>query len=201
MARITTMAQLREIIPEPSATAFAKLRDRLCDQGIAFIERCPFLILSTIGDWGVEVSPKGDHPGFVEIVDERTLLIPERKGNQFALGLSNILADQRVGLMMIRPGTDEVLRISGRATLVDDPAICARLAVEGQPALLAIKVEIDRAAFHCVRSAKRAGLWNPESWDPRTRISFGRIYAEALQRPEIEEIFDTLTEQSNAKLY
>ena len=201
MARITTMARLREIIPEPSATAFAKLRDRLCDQGIAFIERCPFLILSTIGDWGVEVSPKGDHPGFVEILDERTLLIPERKGNQFALGLGNILADPRVGLMMLRPGTDEVLRISGRATLVDDAAICARLAVEGHPALLAIKVDIDRAAFHCVRSAKRAGLWNPESWDPRTRISFGRIYAEALQRREIEEVFDTLTEQSNAKLY
>lgn len=201
MARITTLEQLREIIPAPSATAFAKLRDRLCHQGIAFIERSPFLLLSTIGDWGVEVSPKGDQPGFVEIVDEQTLLIPERKGNQFALGLGNILADPRVGLMMIRPGTDEVLRISGRATLLNDATLCERLSADGQPAVLAIRVEIDRAAFHCVRSAKRARLWEPESWDPRTRISFGKIYAEALQKPEVEALFDTLTEQSNSKLY
>jgi uncharacterized protein len=201
MARISTIEQLRNIIPQPSATAFAKIRDRLCPQGLAFIERCPFLALATIGSWGVEVSSKGDHPGFVEVVDDRTLLIPERKGNQFALGLRNILANPQVGLMMIRPATDEVLRISGRASLLDDPEICDRLSIEGKPALLIIKVEIDRAAFHCVRSARRAGLWNPETWDAPTRISFGKIYADALQRPDVEKTFDELTDQSNANLY
>lgn len=149
----------------------------------------------------MEVSPNGDHPGFVEIVDDRTLLIPVRKGNQFALGLGNILADPQVGLMMIRPAIDEVLRISGRATLLIDPEICERLSIEGKPAVLVIKVEIDRAAFHCVRSAKRAGLWDPESWDAPTRISFGKIYAESLQSPEVEKVFDDLTEESNSKLY
>jgi PPOX class probable FMN-dependent enzyme len=201
MAVISTIESLREIIPEPHPTAFAKIRDRLCHQGVAFIERCPFLVLSTIGAWGVEVSPKGDHPGFVEIVDNGTLLIPERKGNQFALGLGNILADPRVGLLMIKPATDEVLRISGRATLINDPDVCARLSADGKPAVLAIRVEIDRAAFHCVRSARRAGLWNPETWDAPTRISFGKVYAEALQRSDVEQVFDELTEQSNAKLY
>lgn len=201
MARITTHDALRALIPEPSPTAFAKIRDQLCDQGVAFIQRCPFLALSTVGAWGLEVSSKGDHPGFVEIVDRKTLLIPERKGNQFALGLGNILADPRVGLMMVRPATDEVLRISGRASLLDDRETCERLSADGKPAVLVIRVEIDRAAFHCVRSARRAGLWSPETWDAPSRISFGKIYAEALARPEVEKVFDDLTEESNSKLY
>jgi PPOX class probable FMN-dependent enzyme len=201
MGQILTREALRAIIPEPSPTAFAKIRDRLCDQGMAFIRRCPFLALATVGSWGIEVSSKGDHPGFVEIVDDRTLLIPERKGNQFALGLGNILADPRVGLMLLRPATDELLRISGRAILIDDADVCERLAAGGKPAVLAIRVEIDRAAFHCVRSARRAGLWRPETWDAPTSISFGQIYAEALQKPDIKELFEDLTEKSNASLY
>jgi PPOX class probable FMN-dependent enzyme len=201
MTEIRTMEQLRELIPEPNKTAFAKLRERLCEQGIAFVERCPFVVLGTLGSWGLELSPKGGHPGFIEVVDDQTLLIPEFAGNRFALALGNILADPRVGLMMIRPATDEVLRISGRATLFHDASACQRLAAGGRPAVLVIRVEIDRAAFHCVRSARRAGLWDPTSWDDPTRVSFGRIYAEALQKPEVQEMFDNLTEVSNSKLY
>lgn len=201
MADVTTMERLREIIPEPSPVAFAKIRNALCDQGVAFVARCPFLVLSTIGTWGVEVSPKGDGPGFVRVADRKTLLIPERRGNQFALGLGNIVADARVGLMLIRPATDEVLRISGRASLDDDPATCAALAAGGKAAVLAIRVSIDRAAFHCVRSARRAGLWDPATWDAPGRISFGQIYAEALGKADVREIFDDLTERSNASLY
>jgi PPOX class probable FMN-dependent enzyme len=200
MAQITTLAQLRQIIPDPGPRAAAKIRDRLCDQGIAFIQRCPFLVLSTIGAWGVEVSSKGDHPGFVEIVDDRTLLIPERRGNQIALSLGNVLADPRVGLMLIRPATDEVLRISGRATLIDDREVCERLAARGEPALLAWRVEIDRAAFHCVRAARRASLWRPETWDAPTKVNFGKIYAEALAAPQIEAEFNRLAETSDANL-
>jgi hypothetical protein len=127
-------------------------------------------------------------------------LIPERKGNQLALGLGNILADPRVGIMMIRPATDEVLRISGRASLIDDHDICARLTARGQPAMLAIRVEIDRAAFHCVRSARRAGLWQPETWDEPTKISFGKIYADALSMPNIREMFDKMAAEHDAEL-
>lgn len=200
MAQIRTMDALRELIPAPVPHASAKLRDHLCDQGVAFIRRCPFLVLGTLGDWGLELSPKGDHPGFVEVVDEKTLLIPERNGNKLALGLGNIIADPRVGLMMIRPATDEVLRISGRATLLDDQDVCERLSARGQPAVLAIRVEIDRAAFHCVRSARRAGLWQPEGWDEPTRVSFGKIYSEALNQPEIREQFDKRVEIHDAEL-
>lgn len=201
MTQITSIEQLREIIPAPSDKAFAKIRDRLCGQGIALVERCPFVILSTIGHWGVEVSQRGGDPGFVEIVDDRTLLIPEYRGNQFALALGNILADQRVGLALLRPATDEVLRISGRASLVRNPEICERLAAGGKPAVLAIRVEIDRAAFHCPRSARRAGLWQPERWDEPQAVSFGQIYAESLKTPEVRDLFDRLSKESDAKLY
>ena len=200
MAQITTLEHLRELIPQASSRAYAKLYDHLCPQALDFVRRSPFLVLGTVGAWGLELSQKGDHPGFVEIVDDRTLLIPERKGNQLALGLCNILADPRVGLAMFRPATDEVLRISGRASLIDDAEACARLAARGEPAMLAIRVEIDRAAFHCVRSAKRAGLWDPATWDTPTHISFGKIYAEGLGQPDMEAEFDRLTAQSNAKL-
>jgi PPOX class probable FMN-dependent enzyme len=200
MAQISTMEQLRELIPDPGPRAGAKLRDRLCEQGIAFVRRSPFLMLGTIGTWGVEVSQKGDQPGFVEVVDERTLLIPERNGNQLTLGLGNILADPRVGIAMLRPATDEVLRISGRATLIGDADICKRLSARGQPAVLAIRVAIDRAAFHCVRSARRAGLWHPDTWDAPGKISFGRIYADALEMPDIVEAFDKMAEEHDAHL-
>lgn len=201
MTQITSIEQLREIIPAPSDKAFAKIRDRLCQQGRAFIARCPFAMVSTIGEWGVEVSQKGGDPGFIEIADDRTLLIPEYRGNQFALGLGNMLKDPRIGLALLRPATDEVLRISGRAALIQDPDICERLSAGGKPAVLAIRVEIDRAAFHCPRSARRAGLWQPERWEARMRVSFGQIYAEGLGVPEVRELFDRLSQESDAKLY
>lgn len=200
MAQIKTMEGLRKLIPDPGPRASAKLRNHLCDQGIAFIRRCPFLALGTLGEWGLELSQKGDDPGFVEVVDDKTLIIPERKGNQLALGLGNIIADPRIALMMMRPATDEVLRISGRATLIDDRDVCERLSARGEPAILAIRVEIDRAAFHCVRSARRAGLWQPESWDPPTKISFGKIYADVLNQPEIRESFDKMVEIHDSEL-
>lgn len=201
MTQITSIEQLREIIPAPSDKAFAKIRDRLCQQGRAFIARCPFAMVSTIGEWGVEVSQKGGDPGFIEIADDRTLLIPEYRGNQFALGLGNMLKDPRIGLALLRPATDEVLRISGRAALIQDPDICERLSAGGKPAVLAIRVEIDRAAFHCPRSARRAGLWQPERWEAPMRVSFGQIYAEGLGAPEVRELFDRLSQESDAKLY
>jgi uncharacterized protein len=177
--QITTLEQLREIIPAPSERA----------------------LLATIGPWGIEVSQKGGDPGFIEVADERTLLIPEYKGNQFALALGNILSEPRVGLALLVPATDDVLRISGRATLIHDDATCERLSGGGKPAVLAIRIEVERAAFHCPRSARRGGLWQSDGWDPPQKISFGQIYAESLASPEIRELFDELSKVSDAKLY
>jgi PPOX class probable FMN-dependent enzyme len=201
MAKIETVERLREIITDYGPRGAAKIRDRICEQGVAFIERCPFLMLGTLGDYGLEISQKGGEPGFVKICDNRCLLIPEWVGNHLAIGLQNILGDPRVALAMVRPGTDEVLRISGRATLLDDEEICRSLSADGKPATLIIRVDVERAAFHCVRSARRARLWDPESWDKKTRISFGKIYADALKQPELLPVLDKLAEESDTKLY
>lgn len=201
MARIETVERLREIIKDYGPRGAAKIRDHICDQGLAFIARSPFLMLSTRGDYGLEISQKGGDPGFVKIDDNRTLLIPERSGNHLALGLQNILLDPQVALAFMRPATDEILRISGLATLVDDQELCHALSADGKPAHLVIRVVVHRAAFHCVRSARRARLWDPKSWDSPTRISFGRIYADALSQPELQPVFDKLTEESDARLY
>ena len=201
MAKIETVEQLREIITDYGPRGAAKIRDHLCDQSLAFIRRSPFLMLGTSGEGGIEISQKGDHAGFVEVVGRKTLLIPERVGNHLAIGLQNILRNPQVGLAMIRPATDEVLRVSGQATLHDDAELCERLPAGGKAALLVIHVAVERAAFHCVRSARRAKLWDPESWDEPTRISFGKIYAQALGQAELEEEFDRLAEQSDSSLY
>ena len=201
MARIETVERLREIITDYGPRGAAKIRDHICDQGRAFISRSPFAMLGTLGEYGLEISQKGGKPGFIELADDRTLLIPERVGNHLAIGLQNILREPRVALALIRPATDEMLRISGRAILLDDADVCARLSADGKPASLIIRVAVERAAFHCVRSARRAALWQSESWDPPTRISFGKIFADALSQPELEPVFDGLAATSDATLY
>ena len=201
MARIETPEQLARIIPDPSPRAAAKIRDRLDEQGLAFIARSPFLLIGTEGPDGIELSPKGDRPGFVEIVDERTLLIPERPGNQLKMGLRNLLANGRISLLFLCPPTNDTVRITGRATLIDDADICGRHAMGGKPALLMMRVEIERAFFHCARPILRAGLWKPETWGDPMKISYGRIYAEALGNPDIVEMFDTITEERNQDLW
>lgn len=201
MARIETVERLREIIVDYGPRGAAKIRDRICEHGLAFIRRSPFVMLGTVGEYGVEISQKGGEPGFVDIVDEETLLIPETVGNHLAIGLQNVLRDPHVGLAFIRPATDEVLRISGRASLHDDADVCERLSGGGKPAVLAIRVDVDRAAFHCVRSARRARLWEPASWDAPTRISFGRIYADAFEDQSLKKPFDQMTQKSDSELY
>lgn len=201
MARIETVERLREIIQDYGPRGAAKIGDRLCGQGLAFVPRCRLVLMATQGDYGLEISPKGGEAGFIELVDERTLLIPEYAGNHLAIGLTNLLRDPLIALMLMRPATDEVLRITGRAELLDDPEICVRMAAGGKPALLAIRVEVQRAAFHCVRSARRAGLWDPASWDEPVRISFGQIYADALGQPDLRDPFDQMTRESDSNLY
>jgi PPOX class probable FMN-dependent enzyme len=201
MARIDTIKRLVELIPEPSPVASAKLLDHLDEQAMAFVTRSPFVLMATESEAGLEISPKGDDPGFAEIVDAKCLLLPERPGNQLKMGLRNILANGRIGLMFLCPATGDALRVTGRATLHDDPALCERLASHGKPAILAIRVEIERAFFHCPRAILRAGLWKPETWGEPMRISIGKIIGKALAKPEIAETIDGISDQRNVELW
>jgi hypothetical protein len=178
MARVTSVEQLRTILPAPRETTKAKLLDRLDEQARDFIAASPFLLLATTDrDGRVEVSPKGDVPGFVQIEDDKTLLIPDRTGNNLAFGLENMIATGRAGLIFLLPATGETLRLTGRAEIFDDADLLARLGTKERPALLAIRLHIERSYFHCARSVLRAGLWKPETWGAKRQISFGRIIA------------------------
>ena len=178
MARLNSVADLRRIITEPRPTTFKKILDALDEQSIEFLKRCPFALVGTTAEDGtIEVSPKGDEPGFIRVEDPRTLLIPERIGNNLAFGLSNIIATGKIGLLTLVPATGETLRLSGTAEVFDDPELVQSLSSLGKPALLATRVHIKHCYFHCARSVLRANLWKPEAWPAPGRISFGKIIA------------------------
>lgn len=179
MGQISDVGGLRKILPEPNSLTLAKIRDHLDEQSRAFVARSPFLLLSTSCEDGtLEVSPKGDQPGFVGIEDVRTVLLPERAGNNMAIGLTNIIRNPNVGMIFLCPGTGETLRIAGRATLHDDSDLCQRFAIRAQPAKLVIRISVARTYFHCARAVLRAQLWKPDSWPEPMRVSFGKIIAE-----------------------
>lgn len=185
MARITTKEELRRVIAEPRPATRAKILDALDEQSIDFLKRCPFALVSTASaDGTIEVSPKGDEPGFIRIEDPKTLLIPERVGNNLAFGLSNIIATGKIGIIALVPATGETLRISGTAEIHDDADLVASLSSLGKPALLATRVRIQHCYFHCARSIVRAKLWNPAAWPAPGRISFGRIIAPRIGESE-----------------
>ena len=178
MARLNSIDDLRKIIAEPRPTTFKKILDALDEQSIEFLKRCPFaLIGTTTADGTVEVSPKGDEPGFIRVEDPRTLLIPERVGNNLAFGLGNIVKNGKIGMIALVPATGETLRISGTAEVYADPELVQSLSSLGKPALLATRVHIKHCYFHCARSIVRANLWKPEAWPAPGRISFGKIIA------------------------
>ena len=186
MAHISSIAALRERLPEPRGPTRLKVRDHLDAQAIAFVARSPFLLLSTVDAEGcLEVSPKGDEPGFVRVDGKNTLLVPDRAGNNLAFGHINIIGNPNVGLIFLLPGTGETLRVSGRAALYDDADLCECLAARGKPAKLLMRVEVTRAYFHCARSVLRANLWKPDSWDADPlKVSFGKLFAELMKMDE-----------------
>lgn len=178
MARISTKEDLRRIITEPRPATRVKILDALDEQSIEFLKRCPFALIGTTAEDGtIEVSPKGDEPGFIRMEDPKTLLIPERVGNNLAFGLSNIIATGEIGIIALVPATGETLRISGTAEIHDDADLLASLSSLGKPALLATRVHIKHCYFHCARSIVRAKLWDPKAWPAPGRVSFGKIIA------------------------
>ncbi|MEI7875579.1 MAG: MSMEG_1061 family FMN-dependent PPOX-type flavoprotein [Alphaproteobacteria bacterium] len=178
MARIASLDDLRRIIPEPRPASRSKILDALDEQSIDFLKRCPFALIGTVSaDGTLEVSPKGDEPGFIRMEDPRTLLIPERIGNNLAFGLTNMVTNGKIGMICLVPATGETLRISGTAEIYDDADLVASLSSLGKPALLATRVRIQHCYFHCARSIVRAKLWDPKAWPAPGRISFGKIIA------------------------
>jgi PPOX class probable FMN-dependent enzyme len=179
---LRTLDDVRGIIGQAHRSTMVKVSDALDAMSIDFIARSPFLVLATASaDGASDASPKGDLPGFVLVENERTLFVPERKGNRMILSLQNILANPNVALLFMVPGTDETLRVQGRATLTAERSVLERLTARGQPALLAIRLEVDTCFFHCAKAFRRSQLWHPDTWPAqRLRVSFGRQLAPRL---------------------
>jgi PPOX class probable FMN-dependent enzyme len=180
-------AELRSLLGEPSDLVRAKVRDRLDHLTRQFVERSPFVLLATAAPDGTcDVSPRGDPPGFVRILDERTLLIPDRPGNKLADTLTNILADPRIALLFLIPGVGDTFRVNGRARIVDDAELLEASTVEGKPPKLGILVEIDEAFTQCPKALVRSDLWNPEKHVDRSELPKSGAILASVADPELD---------------
>ena len=175
---IATKAQLRALIGEPAALTCAKISDRLNAVTRQFIEQSPFVCIATSEPGGsCDLSPRGDPAGFVRILDDNTLLIPERPGNRLADTLSNVLANPHVGLLFIVPGVTDTFRVNGRATITVDAELLAPCSVEGKPPMLGILVDIDEAYTQCSKAFLRSRLWDAQRFvDPASMPSGGQVH-------------------------
>jgi PPOX class probable FMN-dependent enzyme len=162
---------LRSLIGEPSDLVRSKVTDRLNDLTRQFVERSPFLCLATSGaDGRCDVSPRGDPAGFVHVLDERTLLLPDRPGNRLADSHRNVLQNPHVALIFIIPGVTDTFRVNGTATIVTDPELLEPCAVEGRVPKLGLRIEIEEAFTHCSKAFLRAQLWDPERYVAREEL-------------------------------
>ncbi|KAB8126660.1 pyridoxamine 5'-phosphate oxidase family protein [Gracilibacillus oryzae] len=168
---IDTEEELRELIGYPGELINNKVIHHLDSNCIEFISKSPFLTISTSEKSGFcDVSPRGDDAGFVKVLNDRQLIIPERPGNKRADSLRNIISNPKVGLLFFIPGLGETLRVNGNATIIKDEVILNQLIAKGKTPLLAIAVEVDECYVHCAKAFIRSGLWDPESWADKKQL-------------------------------
>jgi PPOX class probable FMN-dependent enzyme len=161
--RIETIEALEAYYGKPSPRAVFKEIDHISDHYRAFIERAPFVAVASAGPEGLDCSPRGDPPGWVRVVDPKTIQMPDRRGNNRVDTLRNIVRDPRVGLLFLIPGVGETLRINGRASILIDPALLDTFAVDGKPPRSVISVAVDTVYFQCQKALARSRLWDPEA--------------------------------------
>jgi PPOX class probable FMN-dependent enzyme len=184
---ITDEAELREIIGTPTENVLLKLTDRVNELTAQFIERSPFVCVATADpEGGVDVSPRGDPAGFVRVLDERTLLVPERPGNRIADTLRNLLADPRIALLFLIPGIGDTFRVNGRAVITDDAELLAPSAVDGKVPKLGLLVSVEEAYTHCPKAFIRSGLWNPDLHIDRSQLPSSGAILRSLSTPEFD---------------
>lgn len=177
MRFIETHEQLRDLYGPVYDNAIKKELSRLEPHSLNFIARCPFLLIGSQDRNGHgDVTPKGDKPGFVQVLDDVTIAIPDRPGNKRLDTFENIIENPGIGLIFIIPGMDETLRMFGEARLTDDEELRQRCAVDGRPALAVMVVKIRTHYMHCAKAFIRSQLWKPESWKPRSEMpTLGQI--------------------------
>jgi PPOX class probable FMN-dependent enzyme len=177
---ITSIEQLEALYGQPSGGAVYKEIDHISDHYRAFIEKAPFVVVSTVAPEGLDSSPRGDPAGFVRVVDRHTVLIPDRRGNNRLDTLKNIVRDPRISLLFLIPGVGETLRINGRAGITTDPALCASFAINGKDPKSIIRVTAERVYFQCSKAIVRSKLWDPDACIDRSELPSTGAMIEAL---------------------
>lgn len=200
---ITDPAALREHYGEVSPRAAQKELDRLDQHGRHFIARSPFLVMATADAEGrCDASPKGDVPGFVAVLDDKTLLIPDRLGNNRIDSLQNILKNPHVGLIFFLPGYQETFRVNGRAEISSDPALLERTAFQGKPPKAVIVVTVEEAYMHCGKALIRSKLWDPERHIAKGSFpSLARILSDQIAGMDERETEASLADTYANRLY
>jgi PPOX class probable FMN-dependent enzyme len=200
---IATRERLRSLYKQPSDRAHDKVIDHIDDVCRRFIAASPFVIVASRGaDGRLDVSPKGDPPGFVDVLDERTLAIPDRLGNNRLDTFDNLLVHPAVGLLFLIPGNGDTLRVSGTARLVRDATLQARLAVDGRTPNLVVVVTVEEAFMHCPKCIARSKLWSPDRWPDRTNVPSlaEALVAHAAPSQTVAEV-QAAIDDHNARLY
>ena len=176
--KITTIDELETIYGKPAAPSVIKELDHIAPPYHALIEASPFLAIASVGPEGLDCSPRGDPPGFVRIVDEKTLHLPDRRGNNRIDTLRNIVCDPRVSLLFLIPGVCETLRVNGQAEILTSPDLLDSFAMQGKPPRSVISVTIDRIYFQCQKALRRSQLWHADTQVERETLpSAGDILA------------------------
>ena len=178
MPILSTIAELEALYGIPGETSLVKETDCIAPSYRAFIEAAPFCALATSGPEGLDCSPRGDRRGFVRVHDERTLMMPDRRGNNRIDSLRNIVRDPRVALMFLVPGSGNAMRVNGRAHVTADPDLLASFAVEGKAPRTVIAIAVEAVYFQCARAIARAHLWDESHHvDPRSLPTAGQMLA------------------------
>lgn len=199
---IESKEQLRARYGPPSERGAKKQMSKLDEHAKNFIALSPFLVIASAAASGADASPKGDPPGFVKVIDENTLLIPDRPGNNRVDTMGNILENSRVGLLFLVPGMCETLRVNGRARVTTDPALLEPLSVKGRTPVSGVIVDVDEAYLHCGKAVLRASLWDPEKRiDRKSFPSMGRMLADQIGGYDAEELDRGIEERYRTGLY
>ncbi|MFC4334397.1 pyridoxamine 5'-phosphate oxidase family protein [Salininema proteolyticum] len=195
--------ELRDLVGHPAERAATKDRSRLLPIDREWLANSPFCVLATSDAEGnCDASPKGDPRGLIHVLDDETVVVPERKGNKRMDGFFNVLRNPHVGIISLIPGRGETLRINGRATIVRDAPFFDDLVVKGHRPDLALVVEIDQVFFHCAKAFMRSRLWSPETWEPEVLPSTAELVKSSQNTPEsLESLEEHYGAQYASKLY
>lgn len=205
MNYVTSQEELRQMLGSPSVRGQNKVIATIDEHCRNYISKSPFLVISTSdADGNCDSSPRGDAPGFVYVLDDQHLIIPDRPGNKRVDSMFNILSNPKIGLLFIIPGMGETLRINGEAAIMKDEDILKSMAVNGKSPQLGILVKVNQCYMHCAKAFKRSGLWDPESWSGKEDLpSAAKILAAHVNMPEMteERIVADLEEGYKNRLY